>query len=476
MKNFVRPEKIREKFSQAMSDMYKKEVPLYGTLLRVVNDVNREVLQKNPGLDKKLGGLSRISSEKHGAIRLGTPEELKNMARLFRVMGMYPGGYYNLTVANLPVQSTAFRPVTKDSLNKNPFRIFTSLLRLDLLDPQIREKAQKYISKRKIFTTKTLELITLSEKQNGLNEDEVELFVKEALQTFKWHKEALISKEFYEELLKINGLVADIIGFKGPHINHLTPRVLDINVLHEKMSKEGIAMIPAIQGPPAREVDILLRQTSFQALNEDTMFPDEKGGFIPGKHRARFGEIEQRGIALTSEGRKLYDKTLEKVLSQAKERDINYSATLKEEFKVFPDGYDNLIKQNLAYFEYKVTKKGLENKGLPLKSKSLNELVAEGYLQSIPITYEDFLPVSAAGIFKSNLVEGGMVKTDKTHDREDELAQIIGMKPLDPFALYAAEQAASILSSYDQLQLGLPLEQQKKLSEDVKNNPALALQ
>ena len=88
--SFVPQYEIREKFSRAMSDMYKKEVPLYGDLLEIVRGINREFMEKHPGLEDELGSLDRVSEERHGAIRLGKPEELATMARLFSVMGMVP--------------------------------------------------------------------------------------------------------------------------------------------------------------------------------------------------------------------------------------------------------------------------------------------------------------------------------------------------------------------------------------------------
>jgi len=42
---------IREKFSRAMSDMYKKKVPLYGDLLEIVRGINREFMAQHPGLE-----------------------------------------------------------------------------------------------------------------------------------------------------------------------------------------------------------------------------------------------------------------------------------------------------------------------------------------------------------------------------------------------------------------------------------------
>lgn len=68
---------------------------------------------------------------------------------MFAIMGMYPVGYYDLTVAGLPVHATGFRPVSPDSLQRNPFRVFTSLLRLDLIeDKALSEQATKIVNCR----------------------------------------------------------------------------------------------------------------------------------------------------------------------------------------------------------------------------------------------------------------------------------------------------------------------------------------
>ncbi|HRD84765.1 MAG TPA: DUF1338 family protein, partial [Rubrivivax sp.] len=48
----------------------------------------------------------RLDLERHGAIRVGTPAELAMLGRVFAVMGMHPVGYYDLTVAGVPVHAT----------------------------------------------------------------------------------------------------------------------------------------------------------------------------------------------------------------------------------------------------------------------------------------------------------------------------------------------------------------------------------
>lgn len=100
MANTITADEIREQFSQAMSAMYQQEVPQYGTLLELVADVNLAVLENNPTLHEKLANadeLARLNVERHGAIRVGTAQELSTLRRMFAVMGMYPVSYYDLS-------------------------------------------------------------------------------------------------------------------------------------------------------------------------------------------------------------------------------------------------------------------------------------------------------------------------------------------------------------------------------------------
>lgn len=134
--SYIAPSQIRAQFSAAMSAMYKNEVPLYGDLMDLVADVNKTCLEQDPALHAHLGAtqeLERLDEERHGAIRVGTAQELHTLRRLFAVMGMYPVSYYDLAPAGVPVHSTAFRALHEDELRQSPFRIFTSLLRLELI-------------------------------------------------------------------------------------------------------------------------------------------------------------------------------------------------------------------------------------------------------------------------------------------------------------------------------------------------------
>ncbi|WRH94248.1 VOC family protein [Pseudomonas fluorescens] len=452
---FVSPDLIRQRFSKAMSDMYREEVPLYGALMQLVEQTNREVLADQPDIARQLdstGEIQRLDMERHGAIRVGTATELATLARLFAVMGMQPVGYYDLTPAGVPVHSTAFRAVHEDALQVSPFRVFTSLLRLELIeDPQLRAFAESVLAQRSIFTAEALHLIAQAETAGGLNESEAEAFVLQALETFRWHHSATVTAAQYQTLSAQHRLIADVVAFKGPHINHLTPRTLDIDRVQEQMPAHGITPKAVIEGPPRRQCPILLRQTSFKALDEPIAFTDQNQ--TRGSHSARFGEIEQRGAALTPKGRALYDRLLNAARDELGDfpneaNAARYNALMAQHFGEFPDSVEGMREQELAYFRYFATEKGQAAGGLG--QSSLEDLLRGGYVKAEPLVYEDFLPVSAAGIFQSNLGDAAQAHYGE-HSNRQAFEQALGRATIDELGLYAATQQRSIDECLTQL-------------------------
>ncbi|MGH8353947.1 MAG: 2-oxoadipate dioxygenase/decarboxylase HglS [Pseudomonas sp.] len=459
---FVNPDEIRAQFSRAMSAMYKAEVPLYGALLELVGEVNRQCLEQAPALAERLrltGEIERLDMERHGAIRLGSAAELATIRRLFAVMGMYPVGYYDLTCAGVPVHSTAFRAIHEGSLQHSPFRVFTSLLRLELIENQpLRELARSILARRNIFSPRALQLIEQAERAGGLTQAEAAEFVEQALETFRWHREATVSAAIYQQLLEQHRLIADVVAFKGPHINHLTPRTLDIDAVQAGMPRHGITPKAVIEGPPPRQCPILLRQTSFKALQEQVAFVEPGGAAALGSHTARFGEIEQRGVALTPKGRALYDQLLQATREATKgapseDNAEAYMGVLGQHFADFPDDYASLRQQGLAYFRYFVTEAGLAAKARGEPAGSLDVLIALGHVRCEPLVYEDFLPVSAAGIFQSNL--GGEARGSYAQSsNRDEFERDLGAPVFDELALYGETQRRSLAQCAERL--GLP--------------------
>lgn len=80
---FISSNLLRERFSRAMGDLFRTEVPLYGALVALVEDINEPLLGPLSPDER-----SRLAQERHGAIRVGTAEELRTLARLFRLLGM----------------------------------------------------------------------------------------------------------------------------------------------------------------------------------------------------------------------------------------------------------------------------------------------------------------------------------------------------------------------------------------------------
>jgi uncharacterized glyoxalase superfamily metalloenzyme YdcJ len=147
---------------------------------------------------------------------------------------------------------------------------------------------------------------------------------------------------------------------------------------------------------------------------------------VDGTLRVRFGEVEARGIALTPSGRDRYDAL------------IGHDAAAWT--AALPSTELGLLREQLAHFTFTPT-------GRPgSRSGSLADLVSDGVLKAVPIVYEDFLPRSAAGIFRSNLTRDGSRDDTVPGTRRDAawLADVLQADVADPAELYAAHQDASV--------------------------------
>ena len=403
--------RLRERFAAGLSAMYGSEVPAYTTLVEVSTQVNRDYAARHPGA-QRLGSLARVTAERHGAIRVGTPDELAAVADLFAAFGMVPVGYYDLrdAVSPVPVVSTAFRPIDAQELARNPFRVFTSMLALEdprFFDADLRARVQTFLGRRQLFDPALIARARAIAAGGGCDVDEADDFVAQAVAAFALSHHP-IEKSWYDELSRVSAVAADIAGVTSTHINHLTPRVLDIDELYRRMTARGVTMIDAIQGPPRWDGPaVLLRQTSFRALAEPRRFQGDDGTVIEGSLRVRFGEVEARGVALTPKGRKRYDAAMARLSGNED------PATVWGRY--FPATDDQMAAQGLAYYR--------------------------GGNSSKPVVYEDFLPASAAGIFRSNLdrdtetIAATGIADDSGYSM-GWMAGAIGRHIHDPYVLY----------------------------------------
>jgi uncharacterized glyoxalase superfamily metalloenzyme YdcJ len=450
---------LRAEFARSLARMYGGEVPAYTTLVEVSRAVNEDVSAARGAQAERLGSIERVTAERHGAIRVDSPRELAQVARVFAAFGMHPVGFYDLRDASsssVPVVSTAFRPIDPAELAKNPFRVFTSMLTTEdrrFFDPQTQERLEAFISSRRLFGEDLLVLADRAAAEDGLDEDDAVQLLRLATAAFELSDKP-IDKEWYDHLERISSVAADIGGVPTTHINHLTPRVLDIDELYARMQTRGITMIDEIQGPPAWEgPDVLLRQTSFRALAEGRTFRMPDGSVQAGELRVRFGEVEQRGIALTPRGRDLYDRLVAEVdrrRSQPGEDRTRAQVARQVWREHLPNSEFGLALEGLAFFTYQVAG---TTAVAPGGTVTLTSLLKSGALLPEPIVYEDFLPRSAAGIFQSNLTDEGTrdVKQASAAWDAERLSDVIGIRIHDPMELYTARQEASMRAAEDAL-------------------------
>ena len=253
----------------------------------------------------------------------------------------------------------------------------------------------------------------------------------------------------YEKLKEEHPILADIACFQSSHINHLTPRTLNITAAQERMKAEGLDVKDRIEGPPTRECPILLRQTSFLALEESILFPRSDGTCEDGHHKARFGEIEERGAAVTPAGRRLYDQLLDEAMRRISQGasfpgSMEQDRILEDTFKQYPDNWDSLHRDKLVYFTFRTTAKAKKS-SVPANA-TREELLSRGILEAVPITYEDFLPLSAAGIFQSNLGKGKRVQESMRGAPPDQTGyeRALGCAVVDLDKSYSDAQEASL--------------------------------
>ncbi|MFM7806477.1 MAG: 2-oxoadipate dioxygenase/decarboxylase family protein, partial [Planctomycetota bacterium] len=112
--------------------------------------------------------------------------------------------------------------------------------------------------------------------------------------------------------------------------------------------------------------------------------------------------------------------------------------------------------------------------GTPMPT-DLMELVRLGFADYEGLRYEDFLPVSAAGIFASNLEQYGTKSTATVRPTysQSQLEAIMGKPIVDSTAAYAGMEAESMLSTWRQLGLidRVPDAERRGLEQAVADCP-----
>lgn len=212
---------------------------------------------------------------------------------------------------------------------------------------------------------------------------------------------------------------------------------------------------------PSENTPVLLRQDAYKALTEPVLFCEDDGSVFESEHTARFGEIEQRAYATTPKGRELYVKCLD-TCDALRDRDptlikrdfMAYESQCAAAFAPFPKSLSGLLDAGLVHGLYSATQAGIKA-GATIDTTDVRELVRRGHARVDGLRYEDFLPVSAAGIFASNLCQYGTKSTAavKPTYTKAMLEAILGQRIIDVDAEYTGLEARSILRTYEDLGL-----------------------
>lgn len=527
---FADPRAMQDRLFVTLSETFAAEVPLYGGSLRVNLVCNLgvcDLLSKAyAGFSMTQADIERSSGERHGAIRIGTPEEYSWIARWFAAFGMEPHNFYDMSrvgAKSQPVVATAYR-----SRERPEHRIFCSLLLTEYFDDQTRARIESLLAQRRVFTDRAKSLIEKNERQGGLSWDDAEALITEGVQRiFKWTATA---RDFplYKHLCDAGfKIAADIACFEAHHLNHLTPNTFCMDLYTAAMERclgeitepafrdratRALRQLLAVadrdylrlhfkhlgardvagftrrqigsdeveaavnrltetlrapefdlnkldhsgfkdytEGPDAG-TPIFLRQDAYKALSEPVRFRNPDGTVIDAVHTARFGEIEQRFFAATPAGRELYSRCADAAenargvsLPDPAKDHAAYLAAYARFFDPFPKTLHDLLRAGLVFGEYEATPAGLAAKG-SLPTRDLLELVRLGLVAVEGIRYEDFLPVSAAGIFASNLSQYGTKATAANPPvfTRQRLEAIIGRPIIDADAEYARRERESI--------------------------------
>lgn len=527
---FADPRAMQNRLFSALSEAFAREVPLYGGSLRVnlvCNVAVCDLLAKvHEGFVMTEADIERTSGERHGAIRIGTPEEYTWVARWFAAFGMEPHNFYDMSrvgAKSQPVVATAYR-----SRHRPEHRVFCSLLLAEYFDGETRARIESLLAQRRVFTDRARMLIEKGERQGGLSWADAEALIGEGVgRIFRWTGTAR-DYGLYEHLCDAGfKIAADIACFEAHHLNHLTPNTFCMDLytaamelclgeiteagfreragramwqmlamadpdymrLHFKhLSASSVAgfsrrepgragvndaverLIEVLRAPefdlheldhagfkdytegPDAGTPVFLRQDAYKALSEPVRMVNPDGSVLDMTHTARFGEIEQRFYAATPSGRALYNRCADAAeaargvtIPDPAQDHAGSLAAYAKFFGEFPDNLRGLLRAGLAFGEYEATPAGIAAGG-SLPTRDLLELVELGLVAVEGIRYEDFLPVSAAGIFASNLDQYGTKATAKNPPvfTMQRLEAIIGRPIIDADEEYARRERESI--------------------------------
>ncbi|MEM6334047.1 MAG: DUF1338 family protein [Planctomycetota bacterium] len=320
---------LQNRLFAELSAMFGGEVPLYDKSLAVNQVTNRAVgdllAVRFPGFTLSDDELEATSAERHGAIRIGRPDEYRWIGRFFACFAMEPHGFYDMTALGAksqPVIATAFRSVI------NPeHRVFTSLLVSDYFDDATKTRIEGALAQRDVFGDTARALIEKCEAQGGLGEaDAAALIEQAATRIFKWQGRAR-DHELYADLCEGGfKIAADISCFDSHHLNHLTPNTFCMDLYTSAMK---FAMSELDEAEFRKRASAALGRLAEKSGVDDLI--------LLFKHRTR-GELAGFAPATVDDG--AVAKLVDGLIARLGEDDLDLSKHPHNGFKDFTEGPD----------------------------------------------------------------------------------------------------------------------------------------
>ncbi len=146
----------------------------------------------------------------------------------------------------------------------------------------------------------------------------------------------------YQRLHQAHRLIADVVSFKGPHINHLTPRTLDIDAVQAGMPARGIAAKAIVEGPPTAQMPDPVAPDLVQGAGRAGVVPIGGWRLDDGLAHGPLRRDRAARHCADAEGpgalRRLLDET-RKIARPAADGSnaADYVAALSKVFEAFPD-------------------------------------------------------------------------------------------------------------------------------------------
>ena len=233
---------LRARFARRLSELYGQEVPR-------VHHAGRGLARGEPPRARAgrepppsaSARIDRVTAERHGAIRVGTPEELGQVARDLRRArhAARPASTTCATPTRSPSPSSRPRSGRSTATSWPATRSASSppcWCREDrrFFDADLEQRLTRFLAARRLFPDELLDLADRAEAERRAERGGRRRGSSTSPPRRSRCPPSRSTAPGTPSWSAISGVAADIGGVTTTHINHLTPRVLDIDDLYRE--------------------------------------------------------------------------------------------------------------------------------------------------------------------------------------------------------------------------------------------------